>query len=1013
MKKADYIFWGLFIFLLFLVALPKGGRISFPGPGRDQSDQEPSPEAEVRDRIQQEILMTKDPRLGYVPVERLEFARQQLIRFGSRKSQGTTSLGSPAPGNPGFTNLGGSGLSWAERGPSDIGGRCRAVLVDKNDATGNTVFVGSVSGGLWKSTSFSSPSPGWTQISSISPNLAITTLAQDPTNPAILYAGTGEGYFNIDALRGLGIYKSTDGGATWSLLSATTTGGANKYDFNYVQKVTVYSNGDVYASGISAFYCNAGGILRSTDGGATWSRVIGLYSGGGSCSNAVDFYGYDIEFSLNGDMYASVIDYSTGTPAGKIYKSPAGALAGNAGTWTNVTPAAGTGKYWQRIELALSATNNNLLYAIFQGTGNAIGAMERSSDGGSTWTNISYSGSWCDGGLPKGTDFSRGQAWYDLTLAVNPANDATLYAGGVDIMTSADSGKTWTQLTQWAAPACGSQSYVHADIHNITFLPGSSTNFIVGCDGGVFYTTDQGSSFSTKDNGLNVTQYYATAIHPGSGSDYMLAGAQDNGTHIFSTAGINQVNYATGGDGAFCFIDQNNASYQLTSTTNAQYYRSTDGGASFSNWYSSTNGRFINPADYDNTTQYLYCGYTNGVLRRIGTIVSGAPSRTSITVTANANLQVSAVRVDPNTTDSVWVALSTADNASSSQVPQLYVIGAASTGSRTLTQISSLGLSAGAYISSIDVERGNSSHLLVTVSNYGVASVWESRDKGTTWTSLDNNGVNLPDVPVRWGLIIPANANVGTGPNGGIMLATDLGVWSATSSAGTATLWTQNASGMGNVSTYMLGLRSADHLVAAATHGRGLFTTTLLSSPLAVSFVAFTGKAQQTRNHLDWEVQNEVYSRGFEIERSYSGTDDFRPIGFVPSLSAEGPAHTYTFEDQLVDLGRPTAVYRLKQVDLDGNARYSAMLALKRSISTAMAEYVWVSGNNLFIRLNRETPGDYIQAQILDMSGRMVMQRSIADQSQTIDISMLSRGTYVIRLVSSSGDQYARQFIKK
>ena len=611
---------------------------------------------EVLARIKQEILMTKDPHLGFVPTDRLEAARQKLMQNSRIASYSVNS-----PGNSTFTTLG-TGLSWTERGPNNIGGRCRAVLVDRSDATGNTVLVGSVSGGLWRTTNFSGASPTWTQVSSVSANLAITTIAQDPTNSSIMYAGTGEGYYNVDALRGLGIYKSTDGGLTWALLTSTTTGGANQYDFNYVQKVNVYSNGDIYASGISATFCNAGGILRSSDGGSTWTRVVGLYSGGGSCSNAVDFDGYDIEFSMSGDIYASVIDLSTGVPAGKIYKSPAGATAGNSGTWTNIAPSAGLGNYWQRIQLACSPLNNKLIYAIFQGTGNGIVAIERTGDGGSTWTNITSTTTWCDGGAANGTDFSRGQAWYDLTLAINPSNDAIVYAGGVDIMQTVDSGKTWTQLTQWAG-GCGTEPYVHADIHNITFIPGSSTQFIVGSDGGIFATSNTGGSFSSKDLSLDITQYYAAAISPVSGSNYMLAGAQDNGSHIFASAGINTVTTATGGDGGFCFIDQNNPNYQLTSYPDASYSRSSNGGASFSSWYNSSNGRFINPADYDNTTQFLYCGYTDKNLRRIGTITSASPTGTTLTITSNSSLAVSAVKVDPNTTDSVWVAFSTADDA--------------------------------------------------------------------------------------------------------------------------------------------------------------------------------------------------------------------------------------------------------------------------------------------------------------------------------------------------------------
>ncbi|HVM86615.1 MAG TPA: T9SS type A sorting domain-containing protein, partial [Puia sp.] len=599
---------------------------------------------------------------------------------------------------------------------------------------------------------------------------------------------------------------------------------------------------------------------------------------------------------------------------------------------------------------------------------------------------------------------------YDLTLAINPSNDAVVYAAGVDIMTTNNSGTSWSQLTQWAS-GCSSLPYVHADIHNIIFQPGSSTSFIVGCDGGVFYTSNGGSTFTSKDNGLNVTQYYAAAIHPASGSNDMLAGAQDNGSHVFGSSGLNSVTTATGGDGTACFIDQNNPAYQITSYTYGQYARSTNTGTSFSTWSTTTNGRFINPADYDNTTQYLYCGYTDRNVRRVGKITSGAPVNTNFAVSSNTSLQVSAVKVDPNTSDSVWVAFSTADDASSNQVPELYVVAGASTASRTISQITSLSLTPGSYISSIDIESGNKNHILVTVSNYGVASVWESEDKGTTWTSLDNNGVNLPDIPVRWGIIIPSTANVETGgTNGGIMLATDLGVWSTITSNGTSTAWTQNSGGLGNVSTYMLKFRSADNVVAVATHGRGLFTTTLANSPLPISFVSFDGMVAEKYNSLKWSVENEVNSKGYYIEREYVNENSFADIGFVNSENLQKAQ--YSFNDEFVDLGKPTAFYRLRQVDLDGNANYSKIIALNREPSGGLVQYISVNGNNLFIRINNESSDGVLQMQLFDMSGSLLLNKTIVRQSQYINISTLSHAVYVVKLISSTGEQYAQKFVK-
>jgi len=1007
---------------LFLVFRPgiRTGSLSEGKEKRENPFEEHEKEDGVREIMNQEVLMTRDPRAGYVPTERLlqyrEFMRRHPALRAGNSPGGSGSGHVMTEGGPGSGVVlgGGGGLTWAERGPSNIGGRCRAILVDQSDVSGNTVLIGSVSGGLWRTTNFTAATPTWVQNSTVLANLAITTMAQDPSNHSIMYAGTGEGYFNVDAIRGSGIYKSTDGGITWSLLASTTTGGANVVDLAYVQKIAVYSNGDVYASGIGAsgasIICNAGGVLKSVNGGSSWTRVIGLYTGCGSCSCATDFKGYDIEVSSGGDIYASVVDASTGN--GKIYKSPAGATVGNTGTWTNITPAGA----WQRIELAVSSTNNSRVYAFLQGTGNAIGGIRRTDDGGATWVNINNTTSWCSQGVSSGTDFSNGQAWYSLALAVNPGNDAIAYAAGVDMMTTANSGTSWSQLTQWAA-GCTALPYVHADIHNITFLPGSSTSFIVGCDGGIFYTADGGTSFVSKDAGLNVTQYYGAALDPTSGSNHMLGAAQDNGSHIFNGAGINSVSQASGGDGVTCFIDQLTPAIQITSYVNAIYFISRNSGVNFSVGFNSPDGRFLNPADYDNSLKHLYCGSKDTKLKRIDNIASGTPAGTDITVSANPQLQVSAVKVDPNTADNVWVAFSQADDASAQQAPLLYLVTGASTATPVVTPMGAATLTPGAsaYINSIDVEQGNANHLVVAVSNYGVASVWESTNHGATWTSLDaNNGTNLPDMPVYSAMIVPGTDNVNTGgANGGILLATEMGVWSTPVTSGTSTVWTENASAMGNISTRMLQYRASDNIVVAATHGRGLFTASLAANPLPLDFTSFTGETRSLSNHLDWAVANEYNNKGFTIERSYGDNAGFTRVGFVPSVSTSFHASdSYSFTDSLVDLGKRVALYRLLQTDLDGKQSYSTIITLQRTASNKLVQYLSVSAGSLFIRINSGNNSSPLSLRILDMAGRTVVARDIPYQSQSIDLGSLARGIYVVHLLSRDGQQFTGQFRK-
>lgn len=946
--------------------------------------------------------MTKDPSLGYVPTERLITAETQIARINKlNKSLKESDV---------------MALTWTERGPGNLGGRSRAILIDKADVTGNTVFIGSAGGGLWRTTNFKSAAPTWTQIISVSANLAITTLAQDPSNLTTMYAGTGEGYFNVDAIRGLGIYKSTNGGLTWTLLPSTTTGGANSFDFSYVQKILVYTDGNVYASGISAFFCNSGGILKSTNGGASWTRVVGNYDGSGSCAGAVDFFGYDIEMSKNGDLYATVIDasgvndnydLSADTTIGKIYYSPAGVNVGNAGTWTNVTPPppAVAGSFWQRIELACSPTNNNTIYALLQGTGNSVGGIRVSTNSGSSWSNIDNTTLWCDQGNSTSTDFSRDQAWYDLALAVKPDDDQTVFAGGVDLMKTTDGGTSWIQNTQWSS-GCSSLPAIHADNHNILYFPGSTNEFIVVNDGGVYYTDDGGNTYINKSPGYRTIQYYSAAINPTSGSNYMLAGAQDNGSHIFNSAGLNNVTSASGGDGGFCFIDQDNPSYQLTSYTYADYEISRNGGTSFNThayFSGSGNGRFINPTDYDNTQNIIYAAYSAGKLLRVNNITSGTITANTITFPAAATKTVSAIKVDPNTSNRIWVAFSGA-------APQLYYTDNANGISPTITGVTLPALASGSYISCVDVEKGNSNHLLLTLSNYGIASVYETTNMGTTWTSLDNNGVNLPDVPVRWGIFLPSGYNF-TGRMsavGGIMLATELGVWTATTTSGATTTWAQS-SGLSNIRVDMLVLRTSDQTVVAATHGRGLFTTQLQST-LPITLLNFEGHLQNNTAILNWSTSLEHNSKNFDVEKSTDGSSYFR-IGSVVAAQNSLSQKSYSIEDKNLS---PVNYYRLRMNDIDGRSTLSHIVTVRYNEAK---QNVWVLTNPFtdYIDFKFAKKAEKAKLQLINGNGIIAAEKIISNPMGQLRWDLqnnLSKGIYVVKTIID-GQVYTSKVVKQ
>ncbi|MBL7927759.1 MAG: T9SS type A sorting domain-containing protein [Bacteroidia bacterium] len=758
-------------------------------------------------RLQRDQLMMKDPKLGYIPNERLLVAKQykdQLMAL------------SMGPLN---------GVTWKEQGPNNQGGRCRAMVVDPNDGSGNTVWAGSVGGGLWKTTNINASTPTWVPITDLFANLAITSIAFDPGNAQIMYFTTGEGYGNSDAIRGLGVWKSTDGGNTWAQLAATNTS-----TFHFCQKVIVSNTGVILVATAS------GGLQRSINGGTSFSKVLGTGLG---ISGAGNNFCYDVDMAANGDIY-STLD-------GSVHKSTnAGATFGAA---QSLPITAG------RIELACAPNDANYVYALIE-NGSTVAGILQTTDAGTTWLTRTEPDD-ADPGIPN-ADFSRGQAWYDLAIAVDPNNKDRLFVGAIDIFVSGDGANTWSQVTHWYG-GFGFQN-VHADQHNILFQNGSSSIAYFSNDGGIYRCTDANTVLPTitrKDYNFNTAQFYSCAIHPTAQTSHYLAGAQDNGSHKFVSNGIQNTTEVTGGDGAFCHIDQDQPQFQFTSYVYNDHYRSSDGGVTWTN-VTGSGGQFINPTDYDDVNNKLYCCRNSNDYLRWDDPQTG--STFSIVSVPGFGGQVSAVKVSPNTANRVFFGISNGD---------IFRVDNAHTGTPTATNIST-GLPSG-YAACVEVETGNDNHLLVTYSNYGVNSVWESTDGGATWTSVEGN---LPDMPIRWALFNPNNSDQA-------ILATELGVWSTDDLNGNSTNWGASNSGLANVRVDMLQLRQSDKYVIAATHGRGLFASDLFTIPTAI-FVSDKQLAYVNSN-----IQFTNYS--------YKGTSWSWDFGDGSPLSnSENPSHSYT-----------------------------------------------------------------------------------------------------------------------
>jgi len=764
-------------------------------------------------RLQHEINMTKDPALGYVPKDRLIQAydmRQQLIRNAAGRA-------------PLFT--------WTERGPNTdavgpsngntragngkTSGRVRAIWEDLGDATGKTVWVGGVDGGLWKTNDITVATPTWTVINDYFGNLAIASICQDPTDVNIMYFGTGEKAINADAVRGAGLWRSTDHGVNWTLMPGTA-------NFWNVSKMVCDAAGNLYVGCNST--SNNQGIQRYTKSTGTWTNIT---------PTGLDPRVPDIELSSTGRLHI-VCGYFNTAAASAGYRYTDNPATVTAATWTS--PAVSFSPVNVNVDLA---SNGNTLYALPSNTSYQVPTIYKSTNGGANWA--------ATGTTPS---FTSGQAWYCLGVAVDPNNANNVIVGSLDCYKTTNGGTSWTKISEWVGTA---GQYVHADQQIITWR--NNNQVLIGSDGGVHYSANGGTTITDKNTGLRIKQFYAVANHPTS-TNYFLAGAQDNGVHQMNNAGMGASVEVTGGDGAFVHIDQNQGQYQWGSYVYNQYRRSTNSGSTWTSVnYSSSAGRFINPTDYDDVNNIMYCSGAQNAFVRWSNPQTGS-TFTSVSMTGLNTGTVSAVKVSPYTNHTVFFA-----GGRSSVVPTL-IKATNANATPTFTNIIGTGMQiTSANISCVELGT-NEQNIIVVFSNYGINNVWVTSNGGTTWTAIDGN---LPDMPVRWAMFYP-------GDNTKAIIATETGVWQTELINGASTVWDPET-GFPNVRTDMLQYRASDGLLSAATHGRGLFTTIVGAAPSCGAVSGLASSAITTSSAtISWSALSGALNYDVDYKLASSGT---------------------------------------------------------------------------------------------------------------------------------------------
>lgn len=570
-------------------------------------------------------------------------------------------------------------------------------------------------------------------------------------------------------------------------------------------------NSEIYVAAGTSFYGDAipsvllgpedFGLYKSTDNGTSWSKI-----------DLFETIPNDIEISANNTVWVSTTDNVFGDSAGEIYSSTDGV---NFTLQHKITGGL-------RTQIAVSGTNASTLYVLAEGTTQPVEIIH-TDDAFATSTSLALPDD-ADTGI-SAADFTRGQAFYDLMIEVDPTNDAIVYVGGIDLFKTTDSGTTWNQLSHWYG-GFGFQE-VHADQHALTFANNSSSTMIFANDGGVYYSNDSGTIISARNKNYNTLQFYKGAIGQEVGAnEKLLAGAQDNGSQLINNAlaGINGSTEVTGGDGAYCFIDKDNDFMVTSYVYNNFYYlnySSGTGGYTIDN--DNKSGDFINPAALDSDNNTLYTNGSSGTTYQVNRYVLGASSATK-TVLSNAKLDgtPSAFKPLPSTFFFKNVLVGT-DNG------KLFKLAINNSGIGNWTEIT--GPSFAGSISCIELG-ATENDIYVTFYNYGLTNnIFYSNDGGANWQSKEGN---FPDIPVRAIMANPLNTNE-------VIIGTDLGVWGTTDFSAESPTWVQSQNGMKDVVVTSFDLRESDNTVLASTYGRGMFTGQFTADPstLAVEDIKF------------------------------------------------------------------------------------------------------------------------------------------------------------------------------
>lgn len=790
----------------------------------------------------------------------------------------------------GLRKSGAIGLNWSSMGPDNFAGRTRAVILDNRDNSGRTVFAGSVSGGLWKSTTNGLT---WNQIQTGGVILNVSCITQSKNGD--IYVGTGETFssdrFNLfSGFIGQGIYKSTDGN-NFTKLASTNPGTYNDptAEWAFVNKIAAGDNNRVIAA-------TNYGLKYSSDGGQSWSMAK---SGGENLSGTSN----EVKIGPDGAIAASVDN--------KLYVSPSGTADGfilrSTGVGQDSLPAEGVA----RIEVAFAPSDASTLYAVLISDGTLSGTLRGqlrgvfvSKNKGETWRLVG------PGASPVFNVFGNAANTthygdYAASVVVSPTNPDKIFVGGVNVWEGLK--VLETGFYQWQQKTLGDAGLY---FHQIFINPANEGNAYMASDQGIYLTDDAFFSNKSVNKNYRTSMFYTVAYDD---KGRVAGGSQGNGVvFLDQTGNTPETGNAilpsfVGGSVEFSMI---NPSAVFYSSTAGNLVRSNDLGVSPANEFiygseiTNNNGgvfitpfklweSFNNPNSRDSITFHAKANYNAGDVLSLKSKNAQFPFRYTLTqpLANGDSLHI----VDPvssiffvGMTNAVYMSRNVLDfgklpswdrianltgvpscMAYSSDANFLYVgttdgkllrianIALAYDSLRADVRSSACIISSGIvkdfgarYVTSVAVDPKNDNHVIVTLGNYGNSEyVFRSTNALAQFPDFSPIQGNLPAMPVYSCLIEMNSSNR-------VILGTDLGVF-GTESIGSSPSWTVENTGLGEIPVMMVrqqtvsrpwidGITGVSNFGAIylASHGNGIFENRMFVGIGEPGSSAQTGKTQ-------------------------------------------------------------------------------------------------------------------------------------------------------------------------